>query len=74
MYDKESLIAVLERHGYVQTDIQKSNIRGDMLQFAISIIIAERLDKLVGIDDSVLSYDDLTVNNDDTSGGKPNED
>lgn len=45
VYDRESLIKTLEDHGYVKSDIQRSNISGDMLQFAMLIQIAEKLDR-----------------------------
>ncbi len=45
LYDRESLIKTLETHGYIKSDIQKSNVGGDQLQFAILIQIAEKLDR-----------------------------
>ena len=45
MYDRESLVATLVKHGYATSDIQKSNISGDMLNFAMLILIAEKLDR-----------------------------
>ena len=47
MYDRDDLIKVLEDHGYVKSDIQRQHVAGDLLQFAISILIAERLDELL---------------------------
>ena len=46
LYDKASLIKTLEDNGYIKIDIQRQNVGGDQLQFAILIQIAERLDKL----------------------------
>ncbi len=46
LYDRESLVKTLEDHGYVNSGIQKSNVGGDQLQFAMLILIAEKLDKL----------------------------
>lgn len=47
MYDRENLIKTLEDNGYIKSDIQKSNVRGDMLNIALLIQIAEKLDKLL---------------------------
>lgn len=44
MYDKDSIIEALERHGYIQSDIQRSRVAGDLLQFGLLILIAEKLD------------------------------
>jgi hypothetical protein len=48
LYTRESLIKTLEDHGYIKSDIQKSNVGGDQLQFAMLIKIAEKLDKMNG--------------------------
>ena len=45
MYSRVELIETLEKHDYIKSDIQKSNVRGDMLQLAILIKIAEKLDR-----------------------------
>jgi hypothetical protein len=47
LYDRKKLVKVLEKNGYVKGDIQKQNIAGDMLQFALLILLNEKLDKLV---------------------------
>lgn len=47
MYDREDLIAVLEEYGYVKSDIQRQHVAGDLLQFALSILIAKKLDELL---------------------------
>lgn len=44
LYDKDSIIEALERHGYIQSDIQRSRVAGDLLQFGLLILIAEKLD------------------------------
>lgn len=47
LYSREELIKVLEVHGYIKTDIQRERVAGDMLQFAMQIIIAEKLDEIL---------------------------
>jgi len=47
LYSKEELTNTLEKYGYIKSDIQKSNVRGDMLNIALLIQIAEKLDKLL---------------------------
>lgn len=57
LYDRVTLIEVLEINGYVKSDIQRQHVAGDLLQFAMSILIAEKLDKLLGkLDSGTNSY------------------
>jgi len=46
LYTKNDLIKTLEDNGYIKSDIQKSNVGGDMLQFAMLIKIAESLETI----------------------------
>lgn len=45
LYSREELIKVLEEYGYVKNDIQKGNVSGDQLHFALLILINQKLDR-----------------------------
>lgn len=61
MYNRESLIKVLEEEGYVNNDIQRGNVSGDQLHFALNILIAKKLDKLLAVNEITYSEDDANV-------------